>query len=132
MKLSLVSLLVASVLAEEKLQIGILKKVPDCTEKARPGDLVSVHYSGKLKDTGVVFDNSYSRGKPIQFTLGAHQVIEGWDQGIAGMCVGEKRRLTIPPSLGYGDAGAGGQIPPKATLVFDTELVSIDSNRDEL
>eukprot|EP00892_Ulva_mutabilis_P005016 jgi/Ulvmu1/2887/UM146_0029.1 len=95
-----------------------------CDRKAAPGDQVKVHYSGKLAD-GTKFDASYDRGQPLPFKLGAGQVISGWDQGIQGMCEGEKRTLTIPPELGYGDAGAGGVIPPKATLIFETELVAI-------
>lgn len=84
---------------------------------------VAVHYQGRLED-GTVFDDSHKRGEPISFTLGKGQVIKGWDQGIEGMTVGEKRTLTIPPELGYGEQGAGDVIPPNATLIFDVELVS--------
>jgi FK506-binding protein 2 len=104
---------------------GILKKADSCNRKARNGDLVGVHYTGKLED-GTVFDSSLDRGQPIEFPLGVGRVIPGWDQGILGMCVGEKRKLTIPPHLGYGSAGAGASIPPDATLIFTTELVSIN------
>jgi FK506-binding protein 2 len=97
----------------------------DAARKAKPGDTVSVHYVGKLID-GTEFDNSVKRGDPISFTLGRGNVIQGWDRGIAGMCVGEKRKLKIPPALGYGDAGAPPAIPGKATLIFDTELVKIE------
>lgn len=90
---------------------------------AELGMLVAVHYQGRLTD-GTVFDDSHKRGEPISFTLGKGQVIPGWEQGIEGMTVGEKRVLTIPPELGYGAAGAGDVIPPNATLVFDVELVS--------
>lgn len=90
---------------------------------AEVGMLVSVHYQGRLTD-GTVFDDSNKRGEPISFTLGKGQVIKGWEQGIEGMKVGEKRVLTIPPELGYGAAGAGDVIPPNATLVFDVELVA--------
>jgi FKBP-type peptidyl-prolyl cis-trans isomerase len=74
---------------------------------------------------GTVFDSSIQRGTPIQFTLGQNMVIQGWEQGILGMQVGEKRTLTIPSKLGYGEQGAGGVIPPNATLIFDVELVKI-------
>lgn len=89
------------------------------------GKLVSVHYTGHLTD-GTKFDSSYDRGQPIDFHLGAGEVIAGWDQGIEGMKVGGKRRLTIPPELAYGARGTpGGPIPPNATLVFDVELVAV-------
>jgi FKBP-type peptidyl-prolyl cis-trans isomerase FkpA len=92
---------------------------------ATKGKLVSVHYSGRLTD-GTKFDSSYDRGQPIEFKLGAGVVIKGWDQGIEGMQVGGKRRLTIPPELAYGSRGTpGGPIPPNATLVFDVELVGV-------
>ncbi|KAL0027201.1 hypothetical protein WJX77_002928 [Trebouxia sp. C0004] len=107
-----------------KLQIGVKHKPSICDTKAKAGDKVSVHYSGALTD-GTVFDSSYTRGDPIAFTLGKGQVIKGWDQGIAGMCVGEKRKLRIPSHLGYGDHGSPPKIPGGSTLVFDTELVSI-------
>ena len=90
---------------------------------AEAGMQVAVHYQGRLED-GTVFDDSHKRGEPISFTLGKGQVIKGWDQGIEGMSVGEKRTLTIPPELGYGEQGAGDVIPPNATLIFDVELVS--------
>ena len=90
--------------------------------KAEKGMMVSVHYQGRLED-GTVFDDSFKRGEPISFVLGNGMVIQGWEQGIEGMLVGEKRTLTIPPELGYGEAGAGDVIPPNATLIFDVELV---------
>ena len=90
--------------------------------KAEKGMMVSVHYLGRLQD-GTVFDDSFKRGEPISFVLGNGMVIQGWEQGIEGMIVGEKRTLTIPPELGYGEAGAGDVIPPNATLIFDVELV---------
>ena len=92
--------------------------------QAAAGKTVSVHYTGKLTN-GKVFDSSYTRGEPITFPLGAGRVIKGWDEGIALMKVGGKATLTIPPSLGYGERGAGGVIPPNATLIFDVELVSV-------
>jgi len=92
--------------------------------QAEAGKTVSVHYTGKLQD-GKVFDSSVSRGEPISFRLGVGQVIKGWDEGIALMKVGGKAQLVIPSALGYGERGAGGVIPPNATLVFDVELVAV-------
>ncbi|MCB0193714.1 MAG: FKBP-type peptidyl-prolyl cis-trans isomerase [Anaerolineae bacterium] len=88
------------------------------------GSLVEVHYTGTLED-GTVFDSSHDRGRPIEFPLGKGQVIPGWDEGIALMKEGSKARLIIPPDLAYGEQGAGGVIPPNATLIFDVELVSV-------
>jgi FKBP-type peptidyl-prolyl cis-trans isomerase len=93
-------------------------------ETALPGKPVSVHYTGWLT-SGQKFDSSLDRGQPFEFNLGAGQVIQGWDQGVAGMKVGGKRQLRIPPALGYGNRGAGGVIPPDATLIFDVELLSV-------
>jgi peptidylprolyl isomerase len=89
-----------------------------------PGDLVQVHYTGLLED-GTTFDSSYDRGEPIQFPLGQGIVIPGWDEGITLLKVGGKGKLIIPPELAYGEAGAGGVIPPNATLYFEVELVDI-------
>jgi len=95
---------------------------------ATAGNKVSVHYTGWLYNNdakGAKFDSSIDRGQPFQFTLGSHQVIAGWDQGVAGMKVGGKRTLIIPPELGYGARGAGRAIPPNATLIFDVELLGV-------
>ena len=97
--------------------------------EASPGHKVSVHYTGWLYNNdqkGTKFDSSLDRGQPFGFALGACQVIRGWDEGVAGMKVGGKRTLIIPPDLGYGARGAGGAIPPNATLTFDVELLKVD------
>ncbi|CAI1864812.1 hypothetical protein SEUBUCD646_0B06140 [Saccharomyces eubayanus] len=109
------------------LEIGVTKRIPveECQIKAMPGDKVEVHYTGSLLESGTVFDSSYPRGSPIAFELGVGRVIKGWDQGVAGMCIGEKRKLQIPSSLAYGERGVPGAIPPSADLVFDVELVSV-------
>jgi FKBP-type peptidyl-prolyl cis-trans isomerase len=93
--------------------------------EAAPGNAVTVHYTGWLEN-GTKFDSSLDRQEPFTFRLGAQEVIEGWDQGVAGMKVGGKRKLTIPPDLGYGDQGAGDAIPPGSTLIFEVQLLGIE------
>lgn len=93
-------------------------------EEAVAGQTVEVHYTGWLTD-GTKFDSSLDRDQTFSFKLGAGQVISGWDQGVAGMKIGGARKLTIPPEMGYGERGAGGVIPPNATLVFKVELIGL-------
>jgi len=110
----------------EKTESGLRYKMiqKGSGKKAENGKTVSVHYSGSLEN-GKVFDSSYTRKKPIEFPLGQGNVIEGWDEGIALLQVGDKARFVIPSHLGYGSRGAGGVIPPNATLVFDVELMDV-------
>ena len=89
------------------------------------GQTVKVHYTGWLEN-GKKFDSSVDRGEPFEFTLGIGEVIKGWDEGVSTMKVGTKRKLIIPPQLGYGDHGAGSAIPPNATLIFDVELLGVE------
>jgi FKBP-type peptidyl-prolyl cis-trans isomerase len=108
---------------------GLKYEILECGdgETAEKGDTVSVHYVGELAD-GTKFDSSRDRGEPFKFPLGAGQVIQGWDEGVAGMQIGELRKLTIPPELGYGPTGTG-PIPPNATLIFEVELLDIESGQ---
>jgi peptidylprolyl isomerase len=104
-------------------------EVTDVTEgdgpEAQAGQTVSVHYVGVAHSTGEEFDASYNRGEPLQFRLGVGQVISGWDTGVQGMKVGGRRRLVIPPHLGYGDRGAGGVIKGGETLIFVVDLLAV-------
>ncbi|KAI8053295.1 FK506-binding protein 2 [Syncephalis plumigaleata] len=101
--------------APTELRIGIMKKISDedCLQKAKKGDVLKMHYTGKLFDDDTVFDSSITRGVPFEFTLGMGQVIKGWDQGIVGMCIGEKRKLVFPAEYGYGSLGSPPTIPGK-------------------
>ncbi|XP_016908490.1 FK506-binding protein 2 isoform X2 [Apis cerana] len=102
--------------------------VPEvCDAKSKIGDQLTMHYTGTLVD-GTKFDSSLDRDQPFTFQLGVGQVIKGWDEGLVDMCVGEKRKLTIPPELGYGEKGAGNVIPGGATLLFEVELINISDS----
>ncbi|KAL0572695.1 Peptidyl-prolyl cis-trans isomerase fpr2 [Marasmius crinis-equi] len=119
--------------APKELVIETTFKPEDCKVKAQKGDKIQVHYTGTLFANGNKFDSSLDRGQPLPLTLGVGQVIKGWDQGLLGMCEGEKRTLTIPSDMAYGARGFGQLIPANSALVFTTELVKLDSkNRDEL
>lgn len=109
---------------KDDLKIDVISVPEGCEVKSKNGDMLTMHYTGTLTD-GTKFDSSLDRDQPFSFQLGVGQVIKGWDQGLTDMCVGEKRKLTIPPSLGYGDRGAGNVIPGGATLVFEVELINI-------
>ncbi len=121
------------VAAVPEIETNTERGLPEMSDKqANAGDTVSVHYTGWLYDAdapdgkGQKFDSSVDRGQPFEFPLGAGRVIAGWDQGVAGMSVGEKKTLNIPPELGYGDQSVGGGlIPPNSTLIFDVELIEI-------
>ena len=112
-------------------QLQMVDTVTGSGAEARPGRVISVHYTGWLYDAGKAdkrgnkFDSSKDSNQPFDFTLGAQEVIPGWDEGVAGMKVGGVRVLTIPPAMGYGARGAGGVIPPNATLVFEVELLGV-------
>merc|ERR1719424_10661 len=140
MKLVLASLVVlAAVSYAAELKIETTFKPEGCTEAtmAKAGDHLSMHYTGTIDESseagtkGSKFDSSLDRGDPFDFQLGAGQVIKGWDEGLVGMCVGEKRVLTIPPAKGYGAKGAGGAIPGGATLRFEVECLKIGEPGDE-
>lgn len=110
--------------AAQQLRVEVLSKPGKCDIETAPGDKIRVHYVGRLT-SGEIFDQSRPRGDPFEFRLGAGQVIKGWDRGLEGMCVGERRHLTIPPAFAYGDKGAGSVIPPGATLEFEVELIEV-------
>lgn len=121
---TLLPLLALPLTLAANLEIDYLTPAITCTRKTQNGDHVSMHYRGTLHADGSQFDASYDRGQPLEFALGTGRVIKGWDQGLLDMCIGEKRRLTIAPELGYGDRAVG-PIPANSILVFETELVGI-------
>jgi len=131
MKLMVLMIGVAGVLAgdvketESGLKVEYLSKPDSCEKVARNGDMLSIHYVGTL-ESGAKFDSSYDRSEPFKFQVGVGQVIKGWEEGTLGMCVGEKRKLIVPPELGYGDQGAGDIIPGGATLYFEVELIDTE------
>ncbi|OGK18051.1 peptidylprolyl isomerase [Candidatus Roizmanbacteria bacterium RIFCSPLOWO2_12_FULL_40_12] len=106
---------------EDKLKVEDVKE--GTGEAVKKGDIIVIHYSGTLEN-GQKFDSSYDRDEPFETQIGVGNVIQGWDEGVIGMKIGGKRKLTIPPSMGYGDQ-ATGSIPPNSTLIFDLELLSI-------
>ena len=116
---------VYGVKTDSGLEIEYVETPEACDVKVKRSDLLTMHYTGTLAD-GTKFDSSVDRNEPFQFQIGIGQVIKGWDEGVMGMCVGEKRKLIVPPELGYGDQGAGELIPGGATLYFDVELIKID------
>jgi len=109
--------------SDEQVKVEVTRAV-ECERKSQKGDKISVHYRGTLTD-GKEFDASYNRGTPLTFVVGRGSVIKGWDENLIGMCIGEKRTLTIPPAFAYGDR-ATGPIPAGSTLIFETELMGID------
>ncbi|KAF7782113.1 hypothetical protein Agabi119p4_1489 [Agaricus bisporus var. burnettii] len=123
--LTVVLPVIAKTKAPKELVIDTTYKPEECTNKAQSGDSIKVHYTGTLYDTGKKFDSSLDRNSPLGLKLGAGQVIKGWEKGLQGMCLNEKRKLTIPPDMAYGKSGFGSVIPPESTLVFDVELVGL-------
>ncbi|KAF9946952.1 Peptidyl-prolyl cis-trans isomerase fkbp13, chloroplastic [Mortierella alpina] len=117
--------------APKELIIDVISKPEGCSTLSKSGDKLSMHYTGTLHKTGAKFDSSLDRGRTFDFTLGVGQVIKGWDQGLEKMCVGEKRKLTIPASLGYGGRAMGSAIPAHSALNFEVELIRING-KDEL
>jgi len=131
--LTLVSLTFSGVLGQQTvtesgLKIETVHMPAECQVQAQHANLLSMHYTGTLAD-GTKFDSSVDRDEPFQFQIGIGQVIKGWDEGVMGMCVGEKRMLEVPPQLGYGDAGAGDVIPGGATLFFEVELLKVEEGQ---
>ncbi|KAF8647104.1 hypothetical protein AX16_006937 [Volvariella volvacea WC 439] len=118
----------------KELHIQVTQKPDVCKLTAQTGDSIDVHYTGTLFSNGKKFDSSRDRGQPFALTLGQGRVIRGWEEGLKGMCVGERRILTIPPDMAYGSRGFGDIIPAGSTLVFDVELLAVrpKPTREEL
>merc|ERR1711874_213574 len=132
--LSMLGMVLVALAEEEavtELKIEVVESVAaaECGVKSVAGDVLHMHYTGTVLG-GSEFDSSVKRGKPFTFPLGGGRVIKGWDQGLLDMCVGEKRKLTIPPELGYGARGRPPKIPPSSVLVFDVELLKIDRKEE--
>ncbi|XP_074235991.1 peptidyl-prolyl cis-trans isomerase FKBP14 isoform X2 [Saimiri boliviensis] len=121
-----VTSLIGALIPEPEVKIEVLQKPFICHRKTKGGDLMLVHYEGYLEKDGSLFHSTHkhNNGQPIWFTLGILEALKGWDQGLKGMCVGEKRKLIIPPALGYGKEGKG-KIPPESTLIFNIDLLEI-------
>ncbi|KAL5006147.1 hypothetical protein ScPMuIL_017305 [Solemya velum] len=111
--------------ALDELKIDVTGKPDECKREVVKHDMVTMHYTGTLED-GTKFDSSYDRDQPFTFQLGIGQVIAGWEEGVLGMCIGEKRKLTVPPHLAYGEQGAGEMIPPHSTLIFEMEVMDAE------
>ncbi|XP_071103494.1 uncharacterized protein [Haliotis cracherodii] len=109
----------------DELKVDTTFKPDECERLSKKYDRLKMHYTGTLASDGSKFDSSHDRSEPFEFQIGVGQVIKGWDEGLLDMCVGEKRTLTIPSDLGYGETGSGDKIPPGATLKFDVEMVDI-------
>ncbi|OWY56416.1 hypothetical protein AA0114_g6435 [Alternaria tenuissima] len=122
--------LLPSLAFAQDLEVQVTKPA-ECTRKTQKGDTVSMMYKGTLQSDGSKFDSSYDRGTPFSFTIGKGQVIKGWDQGLLDMCIGEGRKLIIPPNLAYGNRAMGTKIPAGSTLIFETELMGIDGVKAE-
>ncbi|XP_034554339.1 peptidyl-prolyl cis-trans isomerase FKBP14 [Notolabrus celidotus] len=125
---SLVILVTGRKLPEPEVKIEVIHKPFICYRKSKYGDMLLVHYDGFLESNGTKFHSSRNEGdkNPVWFTLGMKEVLKGWDKGLKDMCIGERRKLTIPPSLAYGKEGKG-KIPPSSTLIFDMELMDIQN-----
>lgn len=116
----------------KQLQIGVRYRPRECTRKSKRGDTLTVKYKGSLYESRLEFDSTEDRfgeTTPFKFTLGADEVIQGWEKGMVDMCVGEKRKLLIPSDLGYGPNGAGQKIPPNSDLIFEVELLKIEEQQ---